>query len=114
MSKNKTTKNEGFWWSEQEPHFPKPESMKEPFKDKDVVVEALEKLYTEIILHKKGECIYFKGFSTCRCCNEMNGSRELTYKRWVWPEGYLHYIKAHNVRPSNEFLKEVLNITINE
>lgn len=110
MSKNKTVKVEGFWWSPQEPQFPKPVGVTEPFPDKDIVVTALEKLHEEIILHKKGQCVYFKGFSTCRCCKGANGSREMSYKHWKWPEGLLHYVKVHNIRPSEEFVQNVLNI----
>lgn len=58
------------------------------------------------------EVLHMKGWSTCRCCGKMNGSREFSYKGWNWPEGFRHYIEIHNVVPSAEFLKEVLGIEL--
>lgn len=111
-SKNLKPCVEGFWWSEREPHFPKPVSSDVEFEGKLEVLSALEKLEKNIYLHKKqaGSCIYFKGFSKCRCCKTSNGSMEFSYKNWKWPEGLMHYIKQHNVKPSDAFLREVLHI----
>lgn len=49
---------------------------------------------------------YF-GCSTCRICNEDNGCSEYTYGTFIWPEGYIHYIRDHNVEINEEF-KEFL------
>lgn len=111
-NKNKPQRFEGFWWSEREPHLPKPVSSDVDFEGKAAVVEALEKLEKNIYTHKDraGTCVYFKGWSTCRCCGAENGSAEFSYKNWKWPDGLAHYVKVHNVKPSDDFLKDVLHI----
>ena len=55
---------------------------------------------------------YEMGYSHCRfsacdaegkelgCCNMTDG-------RFVWPEGYAHYIEKHAVRPPHEFVQHV-------
>eukprot|EP01129_Flabellula_baltica_P015035 TRINITY_DN740_c0_g1_i1.p1 TRINITY_DN740_c0_g1~~TRINITY_DN740_c0_g1_i1.p1 ORF type:complete len:128 (+),score=20.42 TRINITY_DN740_c0_g1_i1:116-499(+) len=56
------------------------------------------------------DSVAFRGFSPCRLCdNEQNGSQEYTSKDglWTWPEGYIHYVRDHQVMPSPEFLKWV-------
>lgn len=106
----KTQRFEGYWWSEREPQYPKPVEVKEPFPDKEKVVAAFKDLEKELYRHKKGNCVYYKGFSTCRCCKMLNGSMEFSYKNWTWPEGLLHYVEVHNIRPSDDFVREVLKV----
>lgn len=107
-------KIEGYWWSEREPQFPKPEHSNIPFENKDKVIEKLKDLQINRLKEFQGNrrvsITHFKGFSICRCCKQSNGSGEYSHKNWKWPEGLLHYIEAHNVRPSDDFLKEVLNM----
>ena len=111
-NKNKPQRFEGFWWSEREPHFPKTVHSDVAFEGKDAVVEALEKLEKNIYLHKDraGRCVYFKGSSQCRCCDIQTGYAEYSYKNWTWPDGLIHYVKVHNIKPSDAFLKDVLHI----
>lgn len=45
---------------------------------------------------------YF-GCSYCRVCNKSNGGNEYTFDKYVWPEGYLHYITEHNIKIDTEF-----------
>ena len=49
----------------------------------------------------------YKGWSTCRCCGQKNGSADfkLTYagQTWVCPAGFIHYLEDHRVRPSIAF-----------
>jgi hypothetical protein len=59
-------------------------------------------------VEKKARVIAYKGKSICRMCGSSNGSEEFTYKGWVWPSGYRHYIEAHQVRPSLAF-EEFIN-----
>jgi hypothetical protein len=59
----------------------------------------------------------YRGSSGCRCCaamgiRKMNGCKEYEEKGWVWPEGFRHYISEHNIVPTKEFLKDVLNIEV--
>lgn len=39
----------------------------------------------------------YRGYSQCRICMKLNGSRELTDGTWVWPEGLSHYVRDHSV-----------------
>jgi hypothetical protein len=57
----------------------------------------------------KGKVIdMWKGYSNCRICDKMNGSTCLQNKGFIYPEGYAHYIKDHNVMPDAELLAEIL------
>lgn len=49
------------------------------------------------------------GFSYCRICNIENGSREYIWNRYIWPSGYKHYIKKHNIEINDDFYEEVKN-----
>ena len=40
---------------------------------------------------------YF-GCSFCRICQKPNGADEYRMDEFVWPSGYLHYLKEHNVQ----------------
>lgn len=51
---------------------------------------------------------YWKGWSTCRLCGNHNGSVCMTDGEFEYPEGYAHYILAHNVQPDLELLAKVL------
>ena len=54
---------------------------------------------------------HYMGSSTCRLCSKDNGSSEYivyrkeTNTKVVWPEGYIHYLKEHNVMPENTFME---------
>lgn len=101
---SKKIKIEGYWWSKQEPEYPMPIKSDIPFDNKDVVVKKLVSLQAKISKR------YYKGFSTCRCCGERNGTAEYSHKGWKWPEGLIHYIIEHNIEPSLQFKKEILNM----
>jgi hypothetical protein len=50
----------------------------------------------------------YRGWSTCRICGERNGNKEYTTKKWIWPEGLMHYIQDHNLKPSDAFIDYIL------
>lgn len=56
-------------------------------------------------VEKKAICKGSKGSSICRICKNRNGSCTFFYKNWEWPNGLIHYIKDHNVKPSKEFIR---------
>lgn len=97
-------KIEGYWWSQHSPEYPKPIESKVPFPDKDAVVKKLRSV------EERARKVHYKGISSCRCCNTCNGSGEYSHKNWKWPEGLMHYIVDHNIEPSAEFKKEILNM----
>eukprot|EP00760_Papus_ankaliazontas_P024430 PhM_4_TR2303/c0_g1_i1/m.103159 len=46
----------------------------------------------------------YRGMSTCRLCpggDVLNGSVEYSWEGFTWPEGLVHYIERHRVRPPN-------------
>ena len=51
----------------------------------------------------------YRGFSLCRLCGCQNGSSELTDGVWVWPEGLAHYVRRHDVRLPDVFIRYVLD-----
>jgi hypothetical protein len=46
---------------------------------------------------------HMKGSSTCRVCGETNGSSSFTFGGWEWPDGFVHYLRDHGVRPTADF-----------
>lgn len=53
--------------------------------------------------------VSYMGFSTCRICGKDNGTADFADWRYVWPEGFAHYIKDHAVRPPRAFVQHVLH-----
>lgn len=100
----KKTKYEGYWSSKEEPHFPTPVHNDKPFIDKDLVVEKIISVQSKLVERA------YKGSSFCRCCGEKNGNGEFSHKGWIWPQGFLHYVIKHNVEPTKEFKKYILNL----
>ena len=51
--------------------------------------------------------IRYKGFARCRACGKPVGSCDMLTpnKRFVFPQGYEHYITAHSVRSPEDFIK---------
>lgn len=94
------TKHEGFWAADPDKievfPFPKPNIMHWIEKD-----EFIKKL---TIVENKARKNTYKGFSRCRICKIPNGSITYTYSNWRWPSGFKHYIKQHNIKPSQEFI----------
>jgi len=53
----------------------------------------------------------YMGFSWCRICKCHNGSEEYYWGRYIWPEGFKHYIIEHNIEIPNDFFNEIVNIS---
>lgn len=53
----------------------------------------------------------YRGSSRCRLCDQSNGSYEYELDGWIWPEGYMHYLRDHNVTPNEEFRQWALKKT---
>lgn len=59
----------------------------------------------------------FCGYSYCRICGKLdNGDSDIILtsdgEKIIFPDGYLHYIKVHGVRPSGKFEKLVRNFDL--
>ena len=51
------------------------------------------------------------GSSPCRLCDKWdNGSCDMTDEKYIWPEGYVHYVKDHGVKPPDHFIRHVFKI----
>lgn len=66
------------------------------------------------LLFQNSNVEYWRGWSNCRICGKMNGSKEycFTFKdtNYYIPEGYLHYVKDHYIELAPE-LQELFNQT---
>lgn len=51
----------------------------------------------------------YRGYSNCRICEKLNGTTCHGDGTWQWPEGFLHYIIDHGVKPPQEFIDYCLN-----
>lgn len=103
-------KIEGFWYSEYEPYYPMPISTSTKVDNK-----FLQKLTS--ILNTKNDTNnikieWFDGCSDCRLCEEEYGSQTFhcTFNgiTWSFPSGLIHYYQDHNVQPSNDFYKFIM------
>lgn len=105
MTKEKILRREGFWTASMmlkgKLPFPVPYNNVWPGKHK--FLRALKKI------QNVAEVNHYRGWSTCRICSKHNGSTEYEYKGWVWPEGFMHYVSTHNVRPSLAFQEFIIN-----
>ncbi len=53
--------------------------------------------------------IAWRGYSSCRMCRAIrNGSACLSDNKYVWPEGFAHYIERHSVKVPDEFVQHVI------
>ena len=68
-------------------------------RERDAVIRYLE-------AGRRGES--WMGYSLCRFCGIENGSCDRTDGVYVWPDGFAHYLREHNVKPPFEFLVHAL------
>jgi len=109
---NKTSKYNkiGFWYSEYEPHLPKP-------VPNTLTEQEAEKIYELIQKKDIKRFTSHKGSARSRITGEKLGSREYICENWIWPELYPeHYILEYRCKPTDDFLKfiEYDNITKNK
>jgi hypothetical protein len=92
---------EGFWHGGYEKGLPKPISLERAWTGKKEFLKALTKV------ESRARRNLYRGWSTCRVCEKKNGSAEFSIRmfsmKWMWPCGFAHYVKEHNVRPSLAF-----------
>jgi hypothetical protein len=50
----------------------------------------------------------YRGWSDCRICGRNNGSSDFSDRVYVWPEGFVHYIRDHGVKPPSDFVAHVV------
>ena len=54
------------------------------------------------------------GMSRCRICGKNNGSSDLSHDEFYYPEGYVHYIRDHNIMPDIDLLTKIISKDKNE
>jgi hypothetical protein len=92
----------GFWYSEREPWLPHPRKSVAPGWSDSQRAAVIDYLL------RPEDVVYYAGLSPCRMCDRLVGSREFTDGAWVWPEGLVHYLDVHQVRPPADFVAWVL------
>lgn len=99
-------RQEGFWCEKEEKNnlfkeypYPKENQMK-----KEDLADFLNKLDK---VEKKSPTFRYMGYSTCRICEQRNGTQTYYTDLFAWPEGYKHYIKDHGVQPSAAFVLHI-------
>lgn len=97
-------RREGFWYSDREPHLPMPEPSPVPWEGQAAFLAALAARETV------ARSVTFRGFSLCRVCRRANGSQEFTLAGWCWPSGLAHYVRDHNVRPTEAFIEFIISL----
>jgi len=99
-------KQVGFWWSEERPDLPHPRDAVDP----DWFDSEGEQLLSYLEQAHHLPYAYF-GFSWCRLgCPDIPadiGTQDLTDGTYLFPEGLMHYVRVHAVRPPHEFLEHV-------
>jgi hypothetical protein len=101
-----TLKRVGYWKSESEPLLPHPGVLIDEAwdrRERDQVIAYLEASYLSPV--------FWCGHSWCRfgCPSHSTdlGSADLTDGTWIFPEGFVHYLRSHHVKPPYEFLEYV-------
>lgn len=99
----------GYWKSPSTPHYPHPIQLVQknwPSTEQKKVVDYLKK--APFMPYAAG------GHSYCRfaCGKEQNGNREQSDGLYVWPEGFVHYVEQHQVKPPQEFVEHCLQFPL--
>lgn len=96
---------EGYWYDGYNTIYPMPKPNSIP-----VDLEFVNKLENRL---KSAIVVQYLGFSTCRICHKLNGSGEYILEndklKFKVPEGFLHYIKEHNIHPSPKFYNFIMS-----
>ena len=95
-------KHVGFWASdptEATDNLPWPQSREELPLD-EATLDFLDKLAQ---IENDSNVIGYKGYSWCRICKKDNGSKEYFTDQYIWPQGYAHYVREHNVEVPEHF-----------
>jgi len=105
LEQSKKLRRVGFWRSEREPSLPDPRAFVDETWDsaeREKVIAYLEASYYAPWM----QC----GPSWCRLgCPRPGdiGTQDLTDGTWLYPEGLVHYVRSHHVKPPDEFLDHI-------
>lgn len=62
-------------------------------ENQNYLINLLEKKQELINLNNVNNIMQYYGCCKCRICNINNGSEEYCIDGFIWPSGYLYYIK---------------------
>jgi hypothetical protein len=104
----------GFWASSPDPDADAQRAILLPWPEDfvDETWDAEERERVVKYLKKAPFVEHWKGLSNCRLgCSKDNGYRDHGDGTFVWPEGFVHYVENHGVRPPEEFVEHVRRCT---
>ena len=129
-SKNSSSFREGYWADDQDPKkdsykgkYPWP--VASSFTEKDAFLAKLTEVEQHLQKLEKSKkrddedfVIHYRGLSKCRICKIHNGAKEYVLKfskfaKVNWPEGFRHYVEAHEIKPSERFVEIIMAAQIN-
>jgi len=88
----------GFWRNTEHPNLPDPiDFVDEDWDDKEQALVA-------DLLADARVATQYRGYHMCRICGMRTGSGDLDDNFFIWPQGFSHYVRAHAVRPPQEFI----------
>lgn len=103
-----TSTHIGFWASSSddlESNYPWPQERPLPIsKDTQHFLNCLDRV------ESTASYLTYKGLSWCRICECDNGCQEYESGQFVWPSGYSHYIREHNVEVPKDFVDYIVNL----
>lgn len=95
-------RQEGFWYSEHEPHFPKPVPYVLTEAQAELIAAAIKKR------ERRAALIRYRGMAKSRIDNTFVGSGTYRTDMWEWPQGFAeHYVQKYRVKPTDKFLKYI-------
>jgi hypothetical protein len=99
----------GYWWSHPQLRFPENDRFPDPTRLVTPDWRSEERPSIDRYLRSGWIYAAWRGLSHCRfkCRERYTGSRCLTDGEWVWPEGLVHYLEAHQVRLPDEFIESM-------
>jgi hypothetical protein len=101
----------GFWKSGSEPEseseLPSPIISDNIYGD-DFIKKCNEWSNVSVSLYDP-RVVHYMGYSNCRICGELNGTKEFTYGGFTFPSGIFHYVTEHNIEIDEEFVQMILN-----
>lgn len=98
----------GYWQSNYEPELP------DPYNYVDINWDSAERQRVIDYLKKSKSVNVYKGQSYCRFrCGERNmGNEDMSDGTYIYPSGYVHYLEEHDVKPPEEFIIHICNMTV--
>lgn len=79
----------------------------------DLNWDPVEKEKVAEYLDDGNDIEYWMGYSYCRFTSKcrVDGVTDKSDGEWIWPAGFSHYVRKHNVKPPVEFIQKILNPT---